>query len=836
VSGGGLLRVLSANAVPVAVVLVAGVTLTVLVAVFGARAVERRRLAAVREGLDRLEDRLAPLVRDPAHPRHRAALCLRVAVDHLRRQVDVAARESWVETAGLRRDLAARVAETAAALRGEDVFAGKRGAFLKGYRSGIDNSIQAYSVHVPPAYDGAAAVPLVVHLHGFSGFGPFQGHPAPAYAGAITLAPHGRGATDYKGLGEDDVLRTLEEVRRDYRIDPDRVYLVGHSMGGTGAWHLASRYPDRFAGIVPTCGNADYRVWAKQWGWVKEPPGGFTDLRRRLRAADSAVTFAGNLLHVPAYCAHGAADMVVPVGHSRNMVAALEAAGCPVEYREFFWLGHGGFPGWLGDDRLSWVAARKRPRMPPVVRLAAARLRHGRAYWCTILKMRVPAQIARVEARIGEDNRVAVATENVARLRLAPAGDRIRSDAPLQIAIDGAALSCPGPAVVLERDAAGAWRPAPRDRPARLEKRAGLEGPVEEVFLAPFAVVYGTGGAADPGALKREAERVVREWKRRYNCACRLLADTEVTDAHRRDWNLVLFGTPAENRVLASIADRLPIRIGEKSIRLGDRTYRGPDVGTIFCWPNPEHPDRLVAVFAGLGPEAIFQVQGRFGNWFDWGVYDSRKWFDYAVFDARSASPETFLAVGFFDADWRLDPKLCRTGVESLRAGMAPARCPTACALPDAPVVYLSDLMPWAIDQMRGAVGFDRSYRGHPLAAGGVRYEKGLGVRAPSVIVFGVEGNFRRFRAVVGLADEPEDAAMREAMPVEAVRFRVFGDDALLAESDLLDVANPVCELDVPFRGVKALKLEVRPVGGAPWLHGSSVWASARLERGAPGP
>jgi len=53
--------------------------------------------------------------------------------------------------------------------------------------------------------------------------------------GVIVVSPHGRGITEYRGIGEHDVLSVLEEVRKRYPIDPERIYLTGHSMGRTGA-------------------------------------------------------------------------------------------------------------------------------------------------------------------------------------------------------------------------------------------------------------------------------------------------------------------------------------------------------------------------------------------------------------------------------------------------------------------------------------------------------------------------------------------------------------------------------------------------------------------------
>jgi len=89
----------------------------------------------------------------------------------------------------------------------------------------------------------------------------------------------------------------LDHIVEHYRVDTDRIYLTGLSMGGFGTWRLASVYPERFAAIVPICGGG-------------EPLG------------------TRNLIHVPVWAFHGAKDETVPIERTEEMVNALkERAG-----------------------------------------------------------------------------------------------------------------------------------------------------------------------------------------------------------------------------------------------------------------------------------------------------------------------------------------------------------------------------------------------------------------------------------------------------------------------------------------------------------------------------
>jgi len=212
-------------------------------------------------------------------------------------------------------DFAARfaAAETIAdaAALGGDPFAGKHGDFHKAYRSAVDDTLQPYRVFIPSQYDGEKPLALVVALHGMGGD---ENSMFDSYAGAmkreagrlgfIVVAPKGReSASMYMGTAEKDVMDVLAEVRRDYKVAANRIYLMGHSMGGYGTWSLAMKYPDIWAGLGPIAGGG--------------MPGGMVKIK-----------------HIPQYVVHGDNDKTVPVSQSRMMVAAGQKAGVEIKYVE----------------------------------------------------------------------------------------------------------------------------------------------------------------------------------------------------------------------------------------------------------------------------------------------------------------------------------------------------------------------------------------------------------------------------------------------------------------------------------------------------------------------
>ncbi len=186
--------------------------------------------------------------------------------------------------------------------------------------------IMPYHLYVP-AFCGGRKCPLVVALHG-SGInedGYFQGEGRQMPVAAeertfIVVAPlgyrvdggYGRTTSSSsqdpaikrrRELSEADVLHVIDRVNRDYRIDPDRVYLLGHSMGAGGAWYLGAKYPDRWAAIACFSGRGD--------------PASIERMR-----------------HVAQFVVHGDADPVVPVAGSRAMVAEMKRLGVDHKYIE----------------------------------------------------------------------------------------------------------------------------------------------------------------------------------------------------------------------------------------------------------------------------------------------------------------------------------------------------------------------------------------------------------------------------------------------------------------------------------------------------------------------
>ena len=745
-----------------------------------------------------------------------------------------------------------RAAEDIRALaKGKDPFAARRGLVLKSYHSDLDDTLQPYALLVPKRYTGKEPFPLIVRLHGHGWYEPFQCDPRQeeidqASPDAITLFPHGRGSIDYMLQSEQDVLACVAEVKKDYHIDPDRVYLTGRSMGATGTWSLGAKRPDLFAGLAPVAGNADSRVWERLWGWPAPDDSPIGRVKAAVSYAIDPVRYAENLSNLPVFAIHGSDDRVVPVGHSRSMAQRVWdcASGHYFDYREPQRVSHGALEKDLLREQADWLLEQKRVRRPERVCLKTMKLHYGQAYWLKLEALQAPLQYANVTAQADEAGRVDVEVEGATALTVDLAASPAHGAAAIEVEINDTPAyqgpPPPGGKLTLVRQTDGAWQAGALLK--GLAKRANLEGPIEDAFLSPFVLVYATAGpsAFDPVVAKAEAERFAGDWARLFGKPCRIKPDTAVTQTHIDTLNLVLYGGPESNRITARVMDKLPIRVRDGSVHVAGKTFTGPDVGVKLCYPNPLNPNRYVVVFAGTTWRGLYQIVNRFGNWFHWGPFDNRNWFDYAVFDDRTCSPETFLCFGFFDPRWRLDPECQWAGLEPGRQAAQPRRLPkyaTVDKLPPASPdelastrtrLYLSDLVPSLIDQHKGVVNPDMSFQGHPLCVGHTPHTRGLGLRAPSEVTFQIAGKFDRFQAEVGVDMEGAETLTKVRKDYEWIQFEVYGDDKRLYRSDWLQGDSPPAAVDAAVEGVGELRLVVNG-SRARWHLGSAAWGSARV-------
>jgi predicted peptidase len=167
-----------------------------------------------------------------------------------------------------------------------------------------------YLLYLPSEYGQKSAWPLLLYLHGAGDRGDDlqlvkkAGPPKLIEAGQsfpfIVAAPQ---CPDGEFWRPFDLLALLDEIGEKYKVDQDRVYVTGLSMGGFGTWALAATAPNpkRFAALVPICGGGD-PMWTPR------------------------------IASIPTWVFHGAKDTVVPLERSQQMVDAMKKSGGNVQF------------------------------------------------------------------------------------------------------------------------------------------------------------------------------------------------------------------------------------------------------------------------------------------------------------------------------------------------------------------------------------------------------------------------------------------------------------------------------------------------------------------------
>ena len=252
-----------------------------------------------------------------------------------------------------------------------------------------------------------------------------------AYQGAISsmdwlgiypevLEKTERGWTD-SGT-EEFVMELVDRALRTWDIDKDRVYFVGHSMGGYGSWTLGAHHADRVAALAPSAGAPT------------------PILGQDGKARDVVDGVIPNLRNVPLVIFQSADDPRVPPDANRAAVKALEKAqerwgGFPYEYWEVTGVGHGAPPGGY-RAHLEKVAEFERGELPTKVVWQPELAWKRQFYW---LWWEAPRPGVIVEAEVDwEARRVDVSTSGaVERLSLLLREDLCDLEQPFSVRIDG---------------------------------------------------------------------------------------------------------------------------------------------------------------------------------------------------------------------------------------------------------------------------------------------------------------------------------------------------------------------------------------------------------------
>jgi pimeloyl-ACP methyl ester carboxylesterase len=564
------------------------------------------------------------------------------------------------------RNLLKQGQERAAALRaGQAPWTTATGLVVRGYRSKIDGSVQPYGLVVPASYQPTAPYRhrLDVWCHGrgekltelsfIDGRQKSPGEFTPPHA--FVLHPYGRYCNANKFAGEVDLFEALAHVRRHYSIDENRLVMRGFSMGGAACWQFAVHHAGRWAAAAPGAGFSGTADFLKVFQNEAVKP---TWYEQKLWHLYDCTDYAVNLFNCPVVAYSGEDDRQKQAAD--QMAAAMKKEGLTLVHVIGPKTGHRYHPQAKEEinRRIDRIAARGRDPVPTRVLFATYTLRYNRMLWVRVDGLQQHWEKATVDATVFADG-AEVKTKNVTALTLSmgPGECPVEQVEKPIVTLDNEELRT---APVLSdrswiahfRKKNGKWQTVPGTDDGLLRKRHGLQGPIDDAFMDSFLMVRPTGPPLNEtvgGWVGAEMAHALRAWRSQFRGDARVKDDNALTDTDIAAHNLVLWGDPASNKVLAKIADKLPISWNAKGVQLGGQTFTANHHVPVLIYPNPLYPKRYVVLNSGF----TFREYDYLNN-----ARQVPKLPDYAVIDVRtprsSRAPGGIVAAGFFDEAWRL--------------------------------------------------------------------------------------------------------------------------------------------------------------------------------------
>jgi pimeloyl-ACP methyl ester carboxylesterase len=491
----------------------------------------------------------------------------------------------------------------------ETIATGKQ--YSRTFVSDIDGTVQYYAVSPQLDPKPGVAPALFFSVHGAEVQAINQARAYKPKDWGVLVAPTNRRPRgfNWEDWGRLDALEVLAIAKKQYRPNPEKIYLTGHSMGGHGTWFLGATYPGNWAAIAPCAGYPTLASYGSHDGMI--PDSASSPMEAMLLRASNpsnVLALAQNYKPLGVYINHGDADRTVSVEYARQMKKVLSGFHPDFSYYEYPGGSH-----WYGDISVDWPPIFdffSWHTLPKDTASAADRLDFttanpgvsGQMKWATIHQQQEPLHFSRmILDRDQAKKRIAGTTQNIATLSL-----DLGAFAPgtaLTIQLDslaevGYTVKSPNETIFLEKE--DIWKVA--SAPNVHEKNTRRSGTFKEPFTNRMVFVYATGGtAAEKAWALDKAKFDTESWYYRGNGAVDLIADTEFDPQQYPDRGVVLYGNASTNAAWPKLLADCPIQVAQGTIKAGTRTFSGDDLAAYFVWPRRDSEVASVAVITGTG-------------------------------------------------------------------------------------------------------------------------------------------------------------------------------------------------------------------------------------------
>lgn len=208
---------------------------------------------------------------------------------------------------------------------------------------GRDGIFQHYGLYLPSNWKPEGEFPVTWWLiwrggnaHAHAAWAPRLVEQMAEEMGAMMVSPRARGSsTWFVGLGHADFLEAWDDAHRWLRVDEDREYLAGYSMGGFASYLLGMLYPDRFAAAMPVNGPLTQGLWL---GLFEDGRDALSGVNGGDPNAELTYRLIENARNLPYAIYQGGNDQLVPVTSALRAAARFAELG--QQYRLYVFPGH----------------------------------------------------------------------------------------------------------------------------------------------------------------------------------------------------------------------------------------------------------------------------------------------------------------------------------------------------------------------------------------------------------------------------------------------------------------------------------------------------------------
>lgn len=493
----------------------------------------------------------------------------------------------------------------------------------KMFYSKLEKQTKRYLAYLPLNFQPENSYPLLIYLYNKQENVDESAHKmceilSRIDAPVIGLFPH---CYPYLGLSQltpGNIMEQFSEISEKYRINPDKIYLIGEGMGGIEALVLAQHFPDRFAAATLVNSKIDSTIDVAN---LKYTPLWIVSEDKYHRS----------------YSAFS--NKIKSVGGKIQLIFGAEKEN--VTPNQIY-----------TSEYFDWLLKQTTDPKPLKIDLKIQRMQPATAFWIKILAQENYDSPSSIDAVV-DSNKLFVVAKKLSAFSILLNKLPTTATFPLQVTINYETkfvLSKNETEVTFQKFENG-WR-IRSEIVEELEKTFSSSGPMSAIFNRPTVYVYSTGHP-DSGFNNKTYQLAKRASQRDYNTFLNhlVIADTVVTKQSVES-NMIIFGNDHANAYLKKISAKLPIQITENEIlKFGKSLYFGIGSAAFYIYPNPLNPN--FSILIGISPD----LEGLKNIADAWNLSDDNHLFDfdYVIIDNDFRDNNILTAVdnGHFDNNWQ---------------------------------------------------------------------------------------------------------------------------------------------------------------------------------------